>query len=200
MLWRTLRLVCASGLLALLAAPACGGSSSDSNTGAAGSAGRAGSSAVGRGGAAGAPTPNTVGCGTQSCTGVVIQNFALPACCADEDRSQCGLDSTVLSEFGPTFEPACQPLAQPGTADASCPASAKTPVDTAAGVFEIQFPGCCRADHSCGYDLNTLGGVYRIGLGCVDATSFLDGGRPQPCGGPGAPGAGGESGNAGAGD
>jgi len=105
----------------------------------------------------------------------------------------------VLSAFGPTFDPACQPLAQPGSPDSSCPDSVKTPVETAGGVFEIQFPGCCRANNTCGYDLNTLGGVYRLGLGCVDATSFLDGASPQTCGDAGAPNAGGEAGSAGAG-
>jgi len=196
--------MCASGVLAVLAAPACGGDSSDSSPSMAGSAGsgagsNAGSSGKGSGaaGSAGLPTqPNTVPCGSKSCTDVTvpIQSFVIPACCADATTSHCGLDSSVLSAFGPTFSDACQPLAQPGIKDATCPDSAKTPVQGTG--FEIQFPGCCREDHTCGYLLDTIGGAVRIGLGCVDATPFLDGGTPQTCGegaAGGSAGAGGDS-------
>lgn len=97
--------------------------------------------------------------------------------------------------FGTSFAEACQPLAQPGTADASCPTSAKVPVQGTG--LEIQFPGCCRADHTCGYQLDKIAGVFTIGLGCVDSSTFLDGGTPQACGDLGAAGAGGDSGAAG---
>jgi hypothetical protein len=125
----------------------------------------------------------TLSCGTKTCTGVTIpqaQNFAIPACCADDASSKCGLDSTFLSMFGPTFSDPCQPLAQPGTLDKSCPASPKSPVQGTA--LTISFPGCCRADHTCGYQLDTIGGLIRLGLGCVDSAPFLDGGTPSECG------------------
>jgi hypothetical protein len=133
-------------------------------------------------------------CGSRSCVGttIPIQNFTIPACCADAKTGQCGLDSSLLALFGPSFTEACQPLAQPGTPDASCPSSASTPV-TGTGL-SITFPGCCRPNHSCGYELNTIAGVFQVGLGCVDATPFLNGGMPQACGDVGVAGAGGDSG------
>ncbi|MEI9953772.1 MAG: hypothetical protein WDO74_33540 [Pseudomonadota bacterium] len=202
MFWRTLSVVCACGLLAASALPACGGNASDANLSAAGGggsgaragAGSSGNGAVGRAGTAGVPTEATpVPCGSKSCTGVVIpiQSFPIPACCADAATGHCGLDSSVLSMFGPTFTEACQPLAQPGTADETCPKSPSAPFEGTG--LSISFPGCCRADHSCGYQLDTIGGAFRLGLGCVDATPFLGGSAPQACGEAGAAGAGGDS-------
>jgi len=123
-------------------------------------------------------------------------NVAIAGCCADAKTSHCGLDSSELAMFGATFSEPCQPLAQPGTADASCPLSAKAPVQGTG--LEIQLPGCCRPDHTCGYQLDKVGGLIQVGLGCVDATPFLDGGTPQSCGDIGAAGAGGADGSAGA--
>jgi hypothetical protein len=107
-------------------------------------------------------------------------NFTIPACCADAQTNHCGLDSSVLSAFGPTFTEACQPLAQPGELDPLCPASPATPVQGSG--LTITFPGCCRPNHSCGYDLDKLAGLFTIGLGCVDSAPFLNGAAPQACG------------------
>jgi hypothetical protein len=63
-----------------------------------------------------------------------------------------------------------------------------TPV-TGTGV-SIHFPGCCRAGGTCGYQLDTIGGLFRLGLGCVDSTPFLEGGAPLSCGATGSAGAG----------
>jgi hypothetical protein len=65
--------------------------------------------------------------------------------------------------------------------DTSCPDSAKTPVT--GSTLEIQFPGCCRDNGTCGYLLDKLGGLFQLGLGCVDSSPFLDGGTPSKCGG-----------------
>jgi len=205
MSWRTLRLLCACGALALGAAPACGGSASDPRSSTAGNAGHSGSGnsgggSVARAGTAGSADPTPVPCGNESCAGVVIpiQSFVIPPCCADAKTSQCGLDSSVLASFGPTFAEACQPLAQPGTKDTACPASPATPVEGTG--LSLSFPGCCRPNHTCGYQLDTIGGAFPLGLGCVDASPFLDGEPPQPCGDDsGAAGAGGDNGLAGAG-
>lgn len=200
MLWRTVRLLSVCAVLAVGGAAACGGNASDANSSSqssAGSGGRAGSASGGKSSTAGAASDLLpVTCGDQSCAAVVIpiQSFVIPACCAGEGKSQCGLDSSVLAAFGPTFTDACQPLAQPGSADASCPDSAKTLVQGTG--FEIGFPGCCRANHTCGYQLDTIAGALRLGLGCVDAAPFLDGGTPQACGEAGAAS---DSGGAGAG-
>jgi len=198
MFWRTVRVACVCAVVAAVAAPACGGNSSNPGTdsGGGGNGGRAGSGGSGGkaplAGAAG--NVATLECGTATCKPVVIpvQDFTIPPCCADAATNQCGLDSSVLAAFGPTFPEACQPLDQPGTADESCPKSAKTPVQGTQ--LEIQFDGCCRPDHTCGYMLDRLGGLFEIGLGCVDSAPFLDGGAPTSCGD-----AGGEGGAGGAG-
>ncbi len=98
--------------------------------------------------------------------------------------------------FGPTFAEPCQPLAQPGVKDATCPNSAATPVSGTA--LTIKFPGCCRSNGQCGYQLDSIGGVIALGLGCVDSAPFLDGGTPASCG-DNAGGSGGEGGLGGAG-
>src|SRR6478735_8599864 len=108
-----------------------------------------------------------------------------------------GLDSSALDMSGMmTFAEACQPLDQPGTTDESCPQSPKVPVPNTG--LTVELPGCCRPDHTCGYELDTIGGVVKLGLGCVDANQFGDGGTAQSCGA-GAAGAGGDNGGAGAG-
>ena len=190
---RSLRVAFVLGAVALVLAPACGGSSSDPRGG-----GGAGGKASNGGGAGKAPIPQTLACGTKTCKDVVLtqlQNFLLPACCADEAASQCGIDSSVLAMFGPTFPVACQQLAQPGVLDKACPGSTETPV--AGTPFTISFPGCCRASGVCGYQLDTIGGLVPLGLGCVDSGPFLDGGTPSACGG--AIAAGGAGGDAGSG-
>jgi hypothetical protein len=213
MSWRVLRLLGACSVLVAIGASACGGSSSDShpssgNAGAGGSdpraaAGSGGRSTIGRAGASGAAgtpvAPVPVTCGKASCAGVVLPVLNLPVqgCCADERTNHCGLDSSVLEMFGPTFSEPCQPLAQPGKVDTACPDSPAAPV-TGTGL-SVSFRGCCRADHVCGYQLDTVGGILQLGLGCVDSAPFLDGGAPQACGDTGAAGAGGEGNSAGAG-
>lgn len=172
-----------AGLLVAVAVPACGGSSSSPEPGTpggasgAGSGGRSGS--AGAAGKAGLSAPVT--CGSKTCRDVVIAqaDFTIPACCADAATSSCGLDSTVLAMFGPTFPEACQPLAQPGNKDATCPASPQSPV--AGTALTIAFPGCCRPDNSCGFQLDSIGGLIPLGLGCVDSAPFVDGGTPQRC-------------------
>jgi len=201
---RAVRVLLLGALVAAVAVPACGGSSDDSATGGSGTAGKGGSAGSSSGGAGGTSANPPVACGTASCKGVTIAvpgapSLEIPACCADEASGKCGLDSSFLAMFGPTFDVACQPLAQPGVLDSSCPDSKKTPVTGT--TFSINFPGCCRANGTCGYELNNIGGLpnLHIGLGCVDSTPFLDGGTPQACGAA-AGGAGGEgpTGSAGA--
>ena len=209
MSWRNVRVACGFGLLSLVAASACGGSSSDPGKGASGGADQTGGTAhggstgrAGSGGSGGktatAGAPATLECGTATCSAVVIPvgDFTIPPCCADAATNQCGLDSSVLSAFGPTFTEACQPLNQPGVVDGECPASASTPV--MGSTLQIQFNGCCRDNGTCGYLLDKLGGLFPLGLGCVDSAPFLDGGTPPLCGGGGvggaSQGAGGEAG------
>jgi len=196
---RAVRVAFVCGVVAVVVL-ACG-NSTDSGTGSGGTggstAGVGGVSSVGRAGAGGGGdagvVPGPVSCGASTCTPVAIpiQSFTIPACCADEATGKCGLDSTFLSAFGPSFADPCQPLAQPGTVDANCPDSPKTPVQGTA--FTINFPGCCRSSHVCGYQLDKLGGIYQIGLGCVDSSPFLEGGTPASCADTGGAGDGGGS-------
>jgi hypothetical protein len=206
MLLRVARVVAVTALLAAVAVPACGSTSDSKPTGSGGSGGdgtggagagntdRGGKGGAAAGGTSGNFTPESVPCGSTACIGVVIpqaQNFAIPGCCADPATSTCGLDSTFLAMFGPTFQDPCQPLAQAGVLDMICPSSPKAVVQGTA--LTISFPGCCRSNGLCGYDLDTIGGIISIGLGCVDSEPFLDGGRPMACAG-GAAGQGGGGG------
>jgi hypothetical protein len=144
-----------------------------------------------------------VSCGTATCTSVGItipgaSALTVPACCSNADMNTCGLDSSFLAMFGPTFPVACQPLAQPGALDANCEDSPMTLVTGTA--FKISFKGCCRAAGSCGYLLNTIGGLFPLGLGCVDSSPFLEGGTPASCGDTAVGGQGGQGGQGGASD
>ncbi len=182
MFWRAVRTALGCGLVAGLALPACGGdSSSDAASG--GSGGAAGGAGRGSGIAGKAGRSEPVPCGKKTCNGLSIpqlKDFDIPGCCADAATGRCGLDSSVLPMFGQTFGAACQPLAQPGTRDASCGESPEAPVTGA--LIPLKFPGCCQANGTCGYDLDSIGGLITLGLGCVDSTPFLDGGVPTSCG------------------
>jgi hypothetical protein len=168
-----------AGLLlgGLSSASACGSSDENDSNGARG--GSAGSAGKG-GGGMDASAPDPVECGTTMCEPLVLPIPGAPpveACCTADGG--CGLDSTVLEAFGPTFEERCQARDQPGELDENCPNSTSAMVE---GGLNIEFPGCCRADGRCGYMLDTLFGVYPIGLGCVDSEPFLEGGTPAACG------------------
>lgn len=200
MLLRAVRVLFAGALLVVVVVPACGNTSDSQPTTMGGSGGLGGQSGGGgvsggatNGGTAGASAAQAVACGSNSCKAVTLMiptepTVVIPACCSDADAGTCGLDTTFLGMFGPTFPVACQPLAQPGTPDTSCPARIATIPNMPGDTFPIA--GCCRAGGTCGYDLNKLIDIFTIGLGCVDSTPFLDGGAPQSCGDAGVAGAG----------
>jgi hypothetical protein len=99
--------------------------------------------------------------------------------------------------LGLTFDDPCQPRNQPGTPDPSCPSTDQIELPDAG--LSTSFSGCCRPDRRCGYLADTvlLGPLpIALGLGCVDATPFLDGGSPAACGDAGS---GGQAGSAGTG-
>jgi len=191
MLLRAVRVLFVSALVAAVAVPACG-SSSDSPSPSGGAGGAAGSSgAAARGGSsgggeAGANDAAPVPCGTKMCPSDTLAipgapPVVLAACCADEAKSTCGLDTSFLSMFGPSFPDRCQPRDQPGQRDAACPDSTSTPVKGTS--YSISFHGCCRAEtKTCGYDLTKLVDIFPLGLGCVDSSPFLEGGSPAACG------------------
>jgi hypothetical protein len=159
-----------------VAATSCGGDSkttSSTPSGAAGMAGSAGSAAK----------PGPITCGDNTCNPLALPppNTAA-ACCTPDDG--CGIDSTPLAAYGVMFADPCQPKNQAGDLDDSCPVSPQIMVPTSNGSLPLDgFKGCCHTDtHTCGYMLDKLGGLFDLGLGCVDSAPFLDGGTPSACG------------------
>ncbi len=122
---------------------------------------------------------STIDCGSKRCDELKLPGGydPIPACCAG-DGDVCGLDGSRFADFGANFEDPCQPLDQPGNEDPTCPPS--TPIPTELGP-ELQFPGCCKPDGLCGYLVDNALNLVEIGLGCVDAAPFLDGGVPTSC-------------------
>jgi len=205
MFLRAMRVLFAGALVAAVAVPACGNTSdSGPTTPTAGSGGASGSSTAGAGGAVSHGGSNTgeggavdtapVACGSKVCASQTLSiptapPLTLAACCSDASSSTCGLDTTFLSMFGPSFANPCQARDQPGSRDTACPDSTSTPVQGTA--YSISFHGCCRAETgTCGYDLAKVVDIFPLGLGCVDSAPFLEGGSPLPCGDTGTAGAG----------
>lgn len=166
-------------------ASACGGDSSSNPTpaaagssgtgGSAGSAGSAGNATSGSSGSGGSADKT---CGSMQCTHAGLGTLTFPACCPTGTTDACGLDSSILAQYGPSFMDPCLPLHQPGADDTNCPERS-----VMANGLSVPLHGCCRADTgTCGYNLDNPGGLLPLGLGCVDSTPFLDGGTPLTCG------------------
>lgn len=189
------------------ALPSCGGDDDDddmpgagnagvSGSGTSGSSGRGGSGTAGSSGGSAGDDSGPIPCGDTVCTpSAAGPTFSIPACCFDAATSQCGVDTSLLAGFGITPSQPCEPLDQPGDPDSSCPPSEPLML----GMTNLPaFQGCCRETGQCGYLINQVGGIIPIGLGCVDAAPFLDGGTPTACGsgagGAGNTGGGGEGG------
>jgi len=174
------------------ALPSCGGDDDDDDRPTGGSGGGssgAGTSGAGRGGTAttggsggatgGAPS-ESVPCGAVVCTATGTAALMVPACCFDAPSGRCGLDTSLLAGFGVAPARPCEPLAQPGEPDQSCPNSEPLMVG---GTNLPAFQGCCREETGqCGFLIDKVGGLVPIGLGCVDSAPFLDGGAAPACG------------------
>ena len=128
----------------------------------------------------------SIECGPLKCDPVILPQGYPPieACCTA--NNECGLDGAPFEQYGAHFTDPCQPLDQPGDLDSECGSSPPVPTE---GFGDLTFPGCCTPEGRCGYMLNTAFGIIQLGLGCVDAEPFLDGGVPASCSkGPGGPG------------
>jgi len=158
-------------------ASACGGDTSSSpNPAAGGSGGSAGNATSGSSGTSGSSSDKT--CGSMQCTHAGLGTLSFPACCPTGTSDVCGLDSSILAQYGPSFMDPCLPLHEPGVDDTNCPDRV-----VMANGLSVPLPGCCRSDTgTCGYNLDNPGGLLLLGLGCVDSTPFLDGGTPLTCG------------------
>jgi hypothetical protein len=134
------------------------------------------------GGGGEAPVPMPIQCGAETCDPFDVPDILMqpdiPACCATGDR--CGLDSSILENYGLAFGDVCQPRNQPGEENPDCPASSPLMLPgtmTSLGTLK----GCCRTEsHTCGY-LLVIAGLVDTGLGCVDSTPFLEGGTAPDC-------------------
>ena len=135
---------------------------------------------------------DSVECGGLVCNPAVLpQPYpAIEACCAANGK--CGLDGAPFEQYGAHFTDPCQPRDQPGELDDECDGSPAVPTE----IGDLTVPGCCTPEGRCGYMLNTAFGIIPLGLGCVDAEPFLDGGVPASCT-PGPGGGGGAGGGAG---
>jgi hypothetical protein len=172
-------------------ASACGGSDTSgapaaagtagagtAGTGTSGTGGSAGNQAGGSSGTSGTGGSLDVSCGSMQCTHAGFGTLSFPACCPTGTNDTCGLDSSILAMYGPSFADPCLPLHAPGVNDANCP-----PRTVMANGLSVPLPGCCRSDTgTCGYNLDNPGGLLPLNLGCVDSTPFLDGGAPLTCG------------------
>jgi hypothetical protein len=122
--------------------------------------------------------PGTM-CGTSACDDTSLAGFiTLPACCpANAPPDKCGLDLTAVAGFiGVNL--GCVELAQPGVADAGCPDQ----TISAMGQM-VTLPGCCRPDMVCGNEVDFTAVAPGTNFGCVNGSTFLDGGAASACGG-----------------
>ena len=163
------------------------GGTNSASAGSGGSSGRPAGAGEGPmvAGASGNPADNPVSCGTTSCNAVDVVWYPISPCCADAASNHCGLDLSSMSRYGLKFSDACQPTAQPGSLDANCP---NVHGAVSGAYLSINFPGCCRPNHTCGYMVDKIGdsvppGVT-LGIGCVDSAALLNGGGrgPVACG------------------
>jgi hypothetical protein len=108
-------------------------------------------------------------------------NIEVPTCCSDANK--CGLDTSLLSQVGITFNAVCQERNQPGDANSACPES--PPIEVSGGIVINPFQGCCRPEGKCGHLLNVADvtgiGTLDLKLGCVDTEGILEGGTTPTC-------------------
>lgn len=128
--------------------------------------------------------PEPIECGDLTCEPFddqildVLGQPPLPACCASKGR--CGLDSSVLAQFGLAFSEVCQAKGQEGEASPDCEDSPPLMLPGSMTMLPA-LKGCCRAETgTCGYDL-VIPGLLDLGIGCVDSTPFLEGGTAPTC-------------------
>ena len=168
--------------------------------GSGGSGGRAGSGPrAGSGGSAGRDSgvdagPETIKCGDDSCSSVMVQTSELTACCAGEDKDKCGLDVAALRNSGSTisgcFEREARadaPLSdhcalffdqvddRPGD-DPESDGLYTTYTTLTGSKFANGFAGCCTEEGLCGIVLNSpveseLTFEVNLHLGCI---SFIE--------------------------
>ena len=118
-------------------------------------------------------------CGASTCGDTSLAGFiTLPACCPpNAPVDKCGLDLTAVAQLiGVSL--GCVELMQPGDPDAGCPDQ----TISAMGQM-VTLPGCCRPDMVCGNIVDFTAVAPGTNFGCVNGSTFLDGGAASACGG-----------------
>jgi hypothetical protein len=118
-------------------------------------------------------------CGTSTCADTSLAGFiTLPGCCpANAPADKCGLDLTAVAQFiGVSL--GCLELGQLGDPDKGCPDQ----TISAMGQM-VTLPGCCRPDMVCGNLVDFSAVAPGTNFGCVNGSTFLDGGAAAACGG-----------------
>lgn len=118
-------------------------------------------------------------CGASLCGDADLLGFiTLPGCCpTDAPPDKCGLDLTAVAQFiGVSL--GCVELAQAGDLDKTCPDQ-----NVSAMGQMVTLPGCCRPDNLCGNVVDFSQVAPGTNFGCVQGSTFLDGGAAPPCGG-----------------
>jgi hypothetical protein len=118
------------------------------------------------------PPPPDVVCGGENCS-QFLASLRLNGCCTAEGR--CGGDLSAYKDMlHSSSDQLCIELHQAGEIDPTCPTGC------VANGFG-SFPGCRRTDGSCGIQADTVGGLFAIGLGCVDALDLGITDVPRSC-------------------
>lgn len=203
-----LRIVLVLGLAgALFSGPACSSDEEGSATsgGSAGTGGKGGTGAKGGSGGTAGTGGSAEASGPTECAGVacepgpVVAMFSVQVATCCSSANKCGLDTSLLSAAGITFNTACQERNQPGDANSACPES--PPIEVSSGIVIQPFQGCCRPEGKCGHVLNVADvtgvGTLDLKLGCVDTDGVLPEAGAAPTCTPGS-GSGGAAGAAGA--
>lgn len=118
-------------------------------------------------------------CGASTCDDTSLAGFiTLPGCCPlNAPTDKCGLDLTAVAQLiGVSL--GCVELNQPGDPDAACPDQ----TISAMGQM-VTLPGCCRPDMVCGNVVDFTAVAPGTSFGCVNGSTFLDGGAASACGG-----------------
>ena len=118
-------------------------------------------------------------CGAAACADADLLGFiTLPGCCPmNAPQDKCGLDLSGVAQFiGVSL--GCVELDQAGDLDATCP---DQHIDAMGQM--VTLPGCCRPDMLCGNVVDFTMVAPGTDFGCVNGSTFLDGGAPQACGG-----------------
>lgn len=149
-----------------------GGAGAISTAGGAGGGGRGSAGGASAGSSNGGANSAQAGAGAGGSAGAIVIGNGPTPCTTSDGRP--GIMVDVFPFPGPVAQ--CEPLHQPGAADANCPADTlyRCGFDDCVGVEDL--PGCCRADGQCGLFESGYFGAENA-LGCLNRQPWIDGAR-----------------------